>query len=76
MADEQRPHQHDEDDVEAHGHHGHKMGANTEAGDEAAGGDEVEAHHHGHKMGANAEAGDEADGDDEVEAHRHSSKMA
>jgi hypothetical protein len=27
MSDEQRPHQHDEDhdDVEAHGHHGHKF---------------------------------------------------
>ena len=51
MSDEQRPHQHDEDDVEAHGPHGHKMGANTEAGDEAAGeDDEVEAHGHGHKI--------------------------
>ena len=51
MSDEQRPHQHDEDDVEAHGPHGHKMGANAEAGDEATGGDEVEAHGpHGHKI--------------------------
>ena len=77
MSDEQRPGrpgQQDETEVEAH-HHGHKMGANAELGDEAEGGDEVEAHHHGHKMGANAEAGDEAESDDDFEAHSHGHKM-
>lgn len=57
MSDDQRPgrpgsQEEPKDEVEAHGHHGHKFGANAEATDEveAEDGDEVEAHRHINKL--------------------------
>jgi hypothetical protein len=44
MSEDQRPKQHEEDEVEAH--HGHRKAANPEAKDEAEKDNEVEAHHH------------------------------
>ena len=57
MSEEQR--KDEETEVEGHGAHPPKYGANDEPGDEVEG--------HGHKAGANDEASD----DDEVEGHVH-----
>jgi hypothetical protein len=60
MSDEQR--KDEETEVEGHGAHPHRFGANDEQGDE------VEGHGaHPHRFGAN----DEPREDDEVEGHVH-----
>jgi hypothetical protein len=44
MSEDQRPKQHEDEEVEAH--RGPRKGANAEASDESEKDDEVEAHHH------------------------------